>query len=82
MSAQTNVVQLKTATPEAHPEMVRMVEALLVRVKSGEVLSLAVAVQLTGGETGTVYSLAEGDVAHLVCAMERLKIRLLDARGE
>ena len=29
--------------------------------------------------TGTVYALGEGDVAHLVCALERLKLRLLDA---
>ncbi len=39
---------------------------------------VAIAAECAGQCTSTAYNMGDGDVAHLVLALERLKLRLLD----
>jgi len=77
------------ALPKAPParSIVQLAEDMLARAKRGEIIAIAVAahVRVDGVDTGTssAYSLGDnGDVAHLVCAIERVKLALLAAGSE
>jgi hypothetical protein len=81
----SNVVALQKAPPA--PAIVKLAEDMLARAKNGEIVALAIAahVRIEGVETGTssAYCLGhDGDVAHLVCAIERVKLALLKAGSE
>lgn len=68
---------LSILSHEPVPGVVACCEEMLARAKSGDLLSIAVAAQSRGASTSTAYDNSEGDVAYLVCALERLKLRLL-----
>jgi len=61
------------------PEVVDLLEQLLDRARSGDLRSIACAGQSTAAGTYTCHELGDGDLAHLVTAMERSKLRLLGA---
>lgn len=62
-------------------DMVEAIETILARVKRGEVLAICFAIHAIGDGTGSQYSIGKGgDVAHLVLAIERVKLRLLEAK--
>ena len=74
----SNVVDLQEAKPKPQPAIVRLLRDLLDRAESGELRAVAIASQGQGNSTCSSWSLGEdGDVAHLVCAIERVKLRLL-----
>jgi len=63
------------------PDVVRKLRDMADRAERGEVRSFALCGEGQGdGErtTWSVYDLGDGDVAHLICSLERLKLRLLD----
>ncbi len=76
------------ALPRANDEVVELLESWLARAKKGEVQSFAIAAECAfdneeGTGTATQYMLGTGDVSALVCALERVKLRLLlDDEGE
>lgn len=77
-----NIVALPK--PAADIEIVERLQDMLDRAKRGEVVSVAIAAQTrhegAALDTANAFSFGEdGDVAHLVCAIERLKLRLLAA---
>ena len=51
---------------------------MLARAERGEVRAVAIAAHTVPTNTSTVYALGDGNIAHLVCALERLKLRLLE----
>ena len=62
--------------------LVDLLEDLLNKAKSGEVISIAVAMHTKGNCTTTAFELGRGDIAHLNLALDRIKLRLLDYVGE
>jgi hypothetical protein len=63
-------------------DVIEILEELLDRAREGKIRAVAVAVhtRVDGTETGTgsAYSLGvDGDIAHLITGLERLKLRLL-----
>lgn len=69
-----NVVLLQNEVSE---DMVETLEHYLEKAKRGELVALSIAAQVDGSSTSTYFHLQGGSVAHLVCAIERLKLRLL-----
>lgn len=75
------VHELRAVEPAPDPSIVEISESLLARIKTGEILSIAVAAEIRGRCTASIFSLgSNGDVAHLVTSFERLKLRLLEIR--
>ncbi|KKM63621.1 hypothetical protein LCGC14_1509610 [marine sediment metagenome] len=70
----TKLVALKR---EPTPGVVRCLEEMLKAAKAGDIFSIAIAAQGDDASTVTAFDNSEGDVAHMVCALERLKLRLL-----
>jgi len=72
--------------PEPDQAIIAMLEDLLSKAKQGDVTAIAVAAQVRiDGDSGTLvgYDLGQnGDIAHLVCAIERTKLALLRAGNE
>lgn len=63
------------------PEVVAILEDALHRARAGEVIGVGLVMACSGRCEATSYALGAGDVATLVLATERLKVRLL-AIGE
>lgn len=61
--------------PEPDPKLVRLVENLLERVKSGEVVDVAYAAATPSGDVGT--ALYCDDKFRMAGAIEQLKLRML-----
>ena len=59
-------------------DVVEVLAELLERARDGHIRSVAIAWEARGSGTGSAFALGDGDLAHLVCAQERLKLRLLD----
>lgn len=74
-----DVVPLRPADPAPVEDVVRKLRDILARAERGEVIGIAVACSMNDRRTASVYEVGEGDVSHLVTAMERLKLRLLQA---
>lgn len=70
------IAVLSPAPTEAQPQVIEMLENLLARARTGEVLSFAVACELTGREVMTGHS-EPASVFALIGAVEHLKQRLL-----
>lgn len=51
---------------------------MLEMAKNGKLLAIAIAVQLTDGETASYFNVGEGDVARLNTSLDRCKLRLLE----
>ncbi len=75
----SDVIPFAPADQETNPALVRFLEALLARAKSGELLGVAVVGTLTGREFTTGYSVIAGtdDRVRLLGAFEFLKARLV-----
>jgi hypothetical protein len=70
---------LRVLTRPPVPKIVTALEELLARAKRGDVLAVAIAIETGELETGGTFAIGpQGDVAHLVCGLERLKKRLLE----
>lgn len=76
------VVSLEERQLAPHPDVVATCEELLERAKAGRIRSIAVVMEVQGRCTSTAYAMGDGDVAHLVCAIERVKLRLLAGIGD
>lgn len=59
------------------PEVVALLEDMLRRAHAGEIIALGVIAACTGRADASAYALGESDIATLVLACERLKMRLL-----
>lgn len=78
-----NVRPIRLVPGEPSAEIVSGLETLLARARRGEFLAVAFAGHVRPSDTATFYSLGGGgDVAHLVTAIERVKLRLLAAGAE
>ncbi len=71
------VTSLKVAREQPDARVVSLCQELLARARRGELVSIAIAMQTQGAGTATSFEMGEGDTAHLVLAIERLKLRLL-----
>lgn len=72
------VLDLRPVENQPDADMVAYLEEILGRVRRGEIAALAVVCHHRGGEIGTIFRIAEGgDGAHLVAALEKVKMRLL-----
>lgn len=71
-------MSIEVLKSEPVPDVIEICEDLLERAKAGTMIAIAVAAQSASATTTTVYSIGDGDVAHLICAIERVKLRLLD----
>lgn len=73
-----DVTTLQAVAPAADPGLVEMLRDLLARAESGEIVAVALAAQVTGGEIARAVSLGVGaDVFKLVGAMRMLEYGLL-----
>lgn len=81
MTQPATLIELPRPSPDA--TVIEVIEAMLDRARCGEVNAIAIAAHMNGMDTASVYRVGQcGDVAHLVCAIERVKLRLLDHRGD
>jgi hypothetical protein len=55
-----------------------MLRHMLHLAEAGHIRAVAVAVHSDIADTGTGFALGDGDIAHLVLALERTKLRLLN----
>jgi hypothetical protein len=62
----------------AQGDVVGMLKEMLAMARSGHLRAAAVAVHADTGDTGGAFALGNGDIAHLVCSLERIKQRLLE----
>lgn len=59
------------------PEVIALLEDMLRRAYDGEIIGLGVVAACTGRADASAYALGESDIATLVLACERVKMRLL-----
>ena len=77
-SGTPHLVSLDELRLEPVPSVVEMFEELLEKAKEGRIRSAAVALGIKGRYTGTAHDCSDGNLADLIMAIERLKLRLLD----
>ena len=65
------------AETHAQADVVDCLRHLLQKAERGDLRAVGVVAQARMSGTSTAYALGDGDMAHLVCAIERLKTRLL-----
>lgn len=75
-------VSLTEIRLQPRTEVVEAIEELLADAKSGRIRGYAFVGSLSDHCMATGYELGDGAVADLVCAIERLKLRLLAVGGE
>ncbi len=74
----STVRELRPVQNAPDADMLAAVEDVLERVKRGDVVALAIAAHIRGGDIRTSLAIAEGgDGAHLVAALEQVKMHLL-----
>lgn len=59
------------------PEVVALLEDMLRRAYDGEIIGIGIIAACTGHADATAYALGASDIATLVLACERVKMRLL-----
>lgn len=59
------------------PEVVALLEDMLRRAHDGEIIGIGIIAACAGHADATAYALGESNVASLVLACERVKMRLL-----
>lgn len=72
-----DVVELSEVLTEPVAEVVEALQELLADAESGNLRGFALAGHTQGDCTMSFMVNGDGDVAHLVCALERTKLRLL-----
>jgi len=72
------MAELKVFNTPPDESLVLLLKKLLEIAESGEMISIAVAMQTKGSCTATAFELGKGDIAHLNLALDRVKLRLLD----
>lgn len=73
-----SVRDLRLVENQPDPDVVKLIEGFLDQARRGDVVAVAIAAHHRGGGVGTGYSISrDGDGAHLVAALEKVKIRLL-----
>jgi hypothetical protein len=75
------VVSLEERKLAPNEHIVALFEDLLQRAKDGRIRSVALAMGVVGNQTSSAFEIGDGDVAHLVCSIERVKLRLLAGIG-
>lgn len=58
-------------------DVVDVAERILEMAKAGKICAIAIAYEAPGACTGTAFAMGDGDVAHVLLPIERLKLRLL-----
>lgn len=59
-------------------DVIMLLEEALERAKSGEIRAIGLVCELQGRATSTAFAYGDGDAAHIVFAIERLKYRLIN----
>ncbi len=70
-------VSLSEVRSAAVPEVVSTLEEMLEKARAGDLCSVAIVAQARAAATVTTFAMGEGDRAHLVYALEVLKLRLM-----
>ena len=73
----SNLEPLRLAESGPVAEVVALLRDLLARAEAGEVIGVGVAMACAGRCDATAYAIGDGNIATLVLAGERLKMRLL-----
>jgi hypothetical protein len=71
-------LQVLSFSQKAQSDVTGLLRNMLQRAEAGQIRAVAVAAHSGRGDTGSAYALGDGDIAHLVCAIERVKLRLLE----
>ena len=71
------IVYLAKERARPDPGVVGVLTESLARAKRGELRSVVVCGELEAGATCTAFATGDGDLAHMVLAIETLKLRLL-----
>lgn len=74
MGAPVSLVDVRLQ-PQA--DVVELLEEWLAMAKSGELRSVVCVGESSGLATSTAHAMGDGDVSHLICAIERVKLRML-----
>lgn len=77
-----NVISLKEARIEPIAEVVDALEGMLAEARAGTLRGYAIVTVGTESTHGTQFILGEGSISEYVCAIERLKLRLLRVGGD
>ena len=73
----SNVETLRLAESGPVEEVVALLREVLARAEAGEVIGVGVAMACAGRCDATAYAVGDGNIATLVLACARLKMRLL-----
>jgi hypothetical protein len=73
----SNVETLRLAESGPVEEVVALLREVLARAEAGEVIGIGVAMACAGRCDATAYAVGDGNIATLVLACARLKVRLL-----
>ena len=73
----SNVETLRLAERGPVEEVVALLREVLARAEAGEVIGVGVAMACAGRCDATAYAVGDGNIATLVLACARLKVRLL-----
>jgi hypothetical protein len=78
----SNVETLRLAESGPVEEVVALLREVLARAEAGEVIGVGVAMACAGRCDATAYAVGDGNIATLVLACARLKVRLLSVGEE
>jgi hypothetical protein len=78
----SNVETLRLAHSGPVEEVVVLLREVLARAETGEVIGVGVAMACAGRCDATAYAVGDGNIATLVLACERMKVRLLSVGEE
>ena len=78
----SNVETLRLAESGPVEEVVALLREVLTRAEAGEVIGVGVAMACAGRCDATAYAIGDGNIATLVLACARLKVRLLSVGEE
>jgi hypothetical protein len=78
----SNVETLRLAESVPVEEVVALLREVLARAEAGEVIGVGVAMACAGRCDATAYAVGDGNIATLVLACARLKVRLLSVGEE
>lgn len=71
------IIPLREIKPGPVPEVIEALEEALRRAQKGEIIGVGIVSACDGRADGSMFAIGDGDIARLVLACERLKMRLL-----